>query len=153
MKHKSAIAVFNTPIIQAEAVVTPHKRGSTMRVKIRKLPAGEHGFHIHKAGDLRGKGCAGACAHFHAGRKSVAHGGPPGTRRARHSGDLGNIRHTRKNYRYYLADIKPSMLWGRSLIIHADKDDLGTGPHDDSKTTGHSGARIGCAIFGRGTEC
>jgi Cu-Zn family superoxide dismutase len=41
-------------------------------------------------------------------------------------------------------------LWGRSLIIHADEDDLGLGSHEDSKTTGHSGARIACAIIGRG---
>jgi Cu-Zn family superoxide dismutase len=41
-------------------------------------------------------------------------------------------------------------LWGRSAIVHADEDDLGLGDHEDSGTTGHSGARIGCAIFGRG---
>jgi hypothetical protein len=39
------------------------------------------------------------------------------------------------------------------LIIHADEDDLGRGGHEDSHTTGHSGARIGCAIFGRTSEC
>ena len=33
-----------------------------------------------------------------------------------------------------------------------DEDDLGEGPFEDSKVTGHSGARIGCAIFGR-TAC
>jgi hypothetical protein len=27
---------------------------------------------------------------------------------------------------------------------------LGKGPHSDSKTTGHSGVRMACAIFGRG---
>jgi Cu/Zn superoxide dismutase len=26
---------------------------------------------------------------------------------------------------------------------------LGHGPHEDSKTTGHSGKRIACAIWGR----
>jgi Cu-Zn family superoxide dismutase len=35
------------------------------------------------------------------------------------------------------------------LIVHADEDDLGKGDFPDSKTTGHSGKRIGCAIFGR----
>jgi Cu-Zn family superoxide dismutase len=38
---------------------------------------------------------------------------------------------------------------GRALIIHEDEDDLGLGDFPDSKTTGHSGVRIGCAIFGR----
>jgi Cu-Zn family superoxide dismutase len=40
-------------------------------------------------------------------------------------------------------------LWGRSVIVHADPDDLGKGPFEDSPTTGHSGARIACAVFGR----
>jgi hypothetical protein len=35
------------------------------------------------------------------------------------------------------------------LIVHEDEDDLGQGDFPDSKTTGHSGKRIGCAIFGR----
>jgi Cu/Zn superoxide dismutase len=49
-----------------------------------------------------------------------------------------------------LSDAHPSDLWGRSLIVHADEDDLGKGDFPDSATTGHSGKRIGCAIFGRG---
>jgi Cu-Zn family superoxide dismutase len=48
-----------------------------------------------------------------------------------------------------LAGVRARELWGRSLIVHADEDDLGLGEHDDSKTTGHSGARIACAVFGR----
>jgi hypothetical protein len=42
-------------------------------------------------------------------------------------------------------------LYGRSIIVHEDRDDLGKGPHEDSKTTGHSGKRIACAIIGRGS--
>jgi Cu/Zn superoxide dismutase len=49
--------------------------------------------------------------------------------------------------------VRPEELWGRTLIVHADPDDLGQGEHEDSGTTGHSGARIGCAIFGRGADC
>jgi len=37
---------------------------------------------------------------------------------------------------------------GRSIIIHADKDDLGLGTFEDSKSTGHSGTRIACALIG-----
>jgi Cu/Zn superoxide dismutase len=53
------------------------------------------------------------------------------------------------HYTYFLEGVKPSELWGRAMIVHADEDDLGRGSHEDSKTTGHSGARIGCAVFGR----
>jgi hypothetical protein len=35
------------------------------------------------------------------------------------------------------------------MIVHEDEDDLGKGDFDDSHITGHSGKRIGCAIFGR----
>jgi Cu-Zn family superoxide dismutase len=50
-----------------------------------------------------------------------------------------------------LPDFPPEALWGRTLIVHENEDDLGRGNHPDSGTTGHSGARIGCAIFGRAT--
>ena len=157
----SAVAVFQGPAVKGEAVALPAGRGCKLQVTITDLPAGKHGFHIHTAGDLRGEGCQGACQHFHKGRKA-RHGGPPlhGTglpHRERHTGDLGNIFLGDKGepfeFTYPLPDVKPEELWGRTLIVHADPDDLGLGDHDDSGTTGHSGARIGCAIFGRGADC
>jgi len=139
-----------TPEIVGEAVATKERRGVRLRSTFTSLPPGKHGFHIHTAGDLRGEGCQGACDHFHKGPES-SHGDKPGTRRAygtRHTGDLGNI--IVGTYSYFLANISPEELWGRALIVHADEDDVGLGMHEDSATTGHSGARIGCAIFGRG---
>lgn len=153
-----AVAVYNTATIVGSAEVRPEKSGSRLIAEFSKLPPGKHGFHIHRAGDLRGEGCAGACDHYHVGNP-VNHGGPPShgktRKQKRHSGDLGNIQLKGKKvrYSYYLPDIKPRDLWGRSLIIHADEDDLGRGGHEDSHTTGHSGARIGCAIFGRISKC
>ncbi len=153
----SAIAVFDTSAVKGETVAYPTSDGIKLCAKFTHLPPGYHGFHIHKAGDLRGKGCAGACAHYHKGRP-CKHGGPPGrSRKQRHTGDLGNVRLTRKRrvFRrtYTLKGVRVSDLWGRSLIVHADPDDLGKGSHEDSSTTGHSGKRIACAIFGRGLVC
>jgi Cu-Zn family superoxide dismutase len=153
----SAVAVFQGPAVRGEAVALPAGRGCKLQVKITDLPAGEHGFHIHVAGDLRGEGCQGACQHFHKGREA-RHGGPPGAGDGpRHTGDLGNITLRPKGepfkHTYILSDVRPEELWGRTLIVHADPDDLGEGEHEDSGTTGHSGARIGCAIFGRGAGC
>ncbi len=145
----SAIAVFQTSSIVGEAVATATAGGTELRAAFQKLPRGDHGFHIHSAGDLRGEGCKGACAHWHKGA-AATHGGPPSTRRhKRHTGDLGNVRRGR-SYKYFLRGVRPAELWGRTLVVHADPDDYGLGKHDDSATTGHSGARIGCAIFGRG---
>ena len=50
---------------------------------------------------------------------------------------------------YFLPGLSISELYGRSVIVHADPDDLGKGTAEDSTTTGHSGARIGCALIGR----
>lgn len=150
-----AVAVFDTPTVKGETVVTPVRNGIQVKTVFTQLPPGAHGFHIHEAGDLRGSGCAGACEHFHKGR-SCKHGGPPGKRHERHTGDLGNVRMTRKRIfrrRYTLKGVKLRDMWGRSLIVHADPDDLGKGSHDDSEITGHSGKRIACAIFGRGSPC
>jgi len=52
-----------------------------------------------------------------------------------------------------LTNVKLEDLYGRSAIVHADEDDLGLGEFPDSHTTGHSGSRIACAIFGRAKTC
>ena len=151
-----AVAVYKQSDIEGEVEARAHKRGGTYLIAtFSRLPPGKHGFHIHVAGDLRGEGCAGACAHYHVGSPADHGDCPSGKSHSRHSGDLGNIelKGKKSRYTYHLPDVKPEDLWGRSLIVHADEDDLGLGPHEDSKTTGHSGARIGCAIFGRLAPC
>jgi len=155
----AAVAVFQTRRVKGEAVATRHptrRNCIQIRVKFSALPKGDHGFHIHKAGDLRGDGCKGACDHYHIGDHQD-HGGAPITRKARrnernarHTGDLGNIRGPRFTRTYTVPRVKVADLWGRSLIVHEDVDDLGQGPYADSKITGHSGKRIACAIWGRG---
>lgn len=171
----AAIAVLKTNevdgIVKAYACsgTGSSRSGSTIVVaRFTKLPPGKHGFHIHKAGDLSGEGCKGACEHYHRGAPA-SHGGPPpakkGSRQTRknhshterHTGDLGNIAMPLGgrafSRTYILEDVPVSDLWGRSVIVHADPDDYGRGGHDDSKTTGHSGKRIACAVFGRGADC
>ena len=150
-----AIAVFKSNAVRGDIVCKPIRGGIEITAVFTKLPPGKHGFHIHSAGDLRGEGCAGACSHYHIGSPS-RHGGPPDGHRSqhyRHTGDLGNIEirtgSTTIRKKYVLANVGVEDLWGRSAIVHADEDDLGKGFHEDSQTTGHSGSRIGCAIFGR----
>lgn len=146
-----AVAVFDTPKVKGHLVATPcHSgKGVDLIATFTKLPAGQHGFHIHKAGDLRQKNCMGLCEHYDKGKHR--HGAGPASRsnRQRHTGDLGNISHTSKKKTYCLENVSVNDLWGRSIIVHKDADDLGKGNHEDSSITGHSGARMACAIFGR----
>jgi Cu-Zn family superoxide dismutase len=145
-----AVACFLTRRVKGEVLFSNTPKGVRVHAFFTELPEGEHGFHIHRAGDLRGEGCKGACDHFHSGA-SQHHGGPPGTSGQRHTGDLGNISMAEGPFEksYYLAGIQVEDLYGRSVIVHADPDDYGRGGHDDSHTTGHAGARIACAVIGR----
>jgi len=155
-RYTKAIAVFRDGPVEGEVVIhdLPGNRIS-IQATLSKLPPGKHGFHIHTAGDLRGEGCKGLCAHYHTGPSNTSHGDEPtkGSRRQRHTGDLGNIELPSSGQfqkTYILSNTSVRDLWGRSIIVHADEDDLGLGDFDDSKITGHSGARIACAILGRG---
>lgn len=147
-KAVAAIAVFKQQSVEGEVVIKNVKGGVQINAFFTKLPKGKHGFHIHKAGDLRGEGCKGLCEHYDVGKH--AHGGYHST--IKHTGDLGNIE-LRKGVcrkRYTVKNTSVRELWGRSLIIHADEDDLGKGGFPDSAITGHSGVRMACAVLGRG---
>lgn len=147
-----AVAVYLGPKVLGDVVFRQRKNGVVILATFTRLPPGQHGFHIHKAGDLRGEGCLKACDHWHKGR-ATSHGGPPTSAGPRHTGDLGNIEMPKGaesvKKEYFLRDVVIEELLGRSIIVHEDPDDLGKGPFEDSPTTGHSGKRIACAIIGR----
>ena len=141
---EKAVAVLDTKEVKGEVTFDNEAGGVRVRAKFTEL-SGQHGFHIHKAGDLRGEGCKKACDHYHVGPPQN-HGGPPG-KKERHTGDLGNV--TEGKYVFVLKDCDVNDLFGRSIIVHADEDDYGLGGKEDSLTTGHSGKRIACAVIGR----
>ena len=146
-KHRNtvkAVAVFNTSEVQGEVLIFNSAKGVTIKANFTKLPKGKHGFHIHKAGDLRGEGCKGLCEHYDIGNH--LHGSVRS--KERHTGDLGNVEMKHAKHSYTIKSSVQDLL-GRSFVIHADEDDLGKGHFSDSKITGHSGARIACAIIGR----
>eukprot|EP01090_Pellita_catalonica_P023499 TRINITY_DN973_c0_g1_i1.p1 TRINITY_DN973_c0_g1~~TRINITY_DN973_c0_g1_i1.p1 ORF type:complete len:162 (+),score=30.50 TRINITY_DN973_c0_g1_i1:35-487(+) len=125
---------------------------TTIAVALSGLTAGEHGFHIHQFGDLS-NGCVSAGGHFNPHGKQ--HGGPTDTER--HVGDLGNVKAGDDGkVSVTLTDSQVSLygantVLGRSVVVHAGTDDLGKGGHDDSKTTGHAGGRVGCGVIGIAT--
>jgi len=122
--------------------------------QITGLTEGLHGFHIHEFGDNT-NGCTSAGAHWNP--EGNEHGGPEDCQR--HAGDLGNVRaDCSGSATVALKDTgitlhgKTSIL-GRSVVVHADEDDLGQGcPPEESKKTGNAGARVACGIIGYAME-
>merc|ERR1711911_143674 len=76
------------------------------------------------------------------------------TASVRHVGDLGNI--TATDSGVATVDINDSLIQlsgensiiGRTVVVHADPDDLGKGGVPLSLTTGNAGARVACGVIG-----
>lgn len=125
----------------------------TVSGQITGLAPGSHGFHVHEFGDNT-NGCISAGPHFNPEGKT--HGGPESE--IRHVGDLGNIEAGADGIgKVHVVDRQIQLkgthnIVGRTLVVHADVDDLGVGGHELSKTTGNAGARVGCGVIGICTE-
>lgn len=125
--------------------------------EIKGLSPGKHGFHIHEKADFS-DGCNSAGPHFNPYKKT--HGAPGDEER--HAGDLGNIEPNASGVaKGTIIDSLVKIIGppdfsvvGRSVMVHADEDDLGLGNNDApgpppvngkaSKATGNAGARIAC---------
>lgn len=118
--------------------------GVLITADLKGLTPGLHGIHIHEFGN-----CAcddGVCAGDHFNPYNSKHGGPDLLER--HVGDLGNINADEYGDAYYsyldryiVLNGSYSII-GRSVVIHADEDDLVSQP------IGNSGARIGVGVIG-----
>ena len=148
---KEAICVFQDSNIKGNIIFREYKlkKHTEIIIDISNVPEGLHGFHIHQSGDLR-EGCSSLCAHYNPTNKQ--HGGREDTER--HIGDLGNIT-AKKNgiVKSIFTDKKIKLsgkysIVGRSVVIHADEDDLGKGGNKESLKTGNAGKRIACGVIG-----
>ena len=120
-----------------------------IKYSIKNLSDGEHGFHIHKCGDLT-KQCSSACEHFNPDNND--HGGLHA--KNSHAGDLGNIISKNnlsqgiiKTNKITLTPGKKSIV-GRMIIVHQDRDDNGKGGNAESLITGNAGKRLACGVIG-----
>ena len=117
--------------------------------QITGLEPGNHGFHVHEFGDNT-NGCVSAGAHYNPHGKT--HGAPDDAER--HVGDLGNVVADASGVANIdISDSQvtltgPLSVVGRTVVVHADVDDLGKGGHELSKTTGNAGARLACGVIG-----
>jgi Cu-Zn family superoxide dismutase len=115
-----------------------------IHVHVEGFPGkGKHGFHIHRSGNTE-CGPKSLCDHYNPTHQH--HGGLNEINS--HVGDLGNVTADSEGIvdQFIIAGrvrlSGPYSVYGRSMIIHADKDDLGRGDYSDSLTTGHSGKRV-----------
>ena len=120
---------------------------------ISGLTPGLHGFHIHEKADFS-NGCASAGGHWNPHGKN--HGDVSDAPEC-HAGDLGNI--VADEAGRAAGTVKSDLIHltgdltvvGRSVMVHADPDDLGKGDCSEpgvngktSHTTGNAGARVAC---------
>ncbi len=112
-------------------------------------PNSLHGVHIHQYGDLT-QGCVTAGPHFNPFNK--LHGGPHDVER--HVGNLGNLKTDESGSAYMtwvdslITLYGDNSVVGRSVVVHANEDDLGRGGNEESKKTGNAGARLACGVIG-----
>lgn len=118
--------------------------GVELSPKLRDLPPGDHGFHIHEKpacgqGDKDGKTVAGLAAGSHFDPEQTGkHLGPKGEG---HKGDLPALQVSPEGTAttpVIREKLTMSDLAGRSLMIHADPDNYADKP---------GGARIACGVI------
>ncbi|ABM45758.1 superoxide dismutase [Spodoptera frugiperda multiple nucleopolyhedrovirus] len=149
---KAICILSSDDVVHGQVIFEQQSPNHLLYIKgyVVNLTKGLHGFHVHEFGDTS-NGCTSAGEHFNPFGRN--HGAPNSIER--HVGDLGNIEAKKSNSLTEIDKIDNVMtlfgensIIGRSLVIHADRDDLGVGGHVLSKTTGNSGARIACGIIG-----
>jgi superoxide dismutase, Cu-Zn family len=157
-QHEHAAGAASAEVTKAVAVVhalgdskvkgkvtfTKKNGGVEVLAELSGLAPGEHGFHVHEFGDC--SMADGVCAGGHFNPTGEPHGGPDD--KERHAGDFGNIKAdqsgnaTYKRVDKHITLSGPNSIIGRSVILHADPDDL------KSQPSGNAGARVGCGVIG-----
>lgn len=129
--------------VRGEVTFTPEAGKLRVVAKLSGLTPGEHGFHVHEAGDCSAPDATSAKGHFNpVGKGHGHHGGAE-----RHAGDLPNLVADASGKAQYSVLVDgltvgggDSNIMGRGVIVHADPDDY------KSQPAGNSGKRVACGI-------
>lgn len=130
------------------ATISPAKKGVTVKLNVKRLPAGEHALHFHQAAKCEGPDFKSAGGHFNPENKKHGLQNPEGP----HAGDMLNF--TVRANGTSTASVKDENVTldasganslfangGTALVVHAKADDYKTDP------AGNAGDRIACGVI------
>ena len=126
--------------------VTFTQKGDQVLVvaNVHGLTPGLHGFHVHEKGDCSAPDAMSAGGHFNPSGKP--HGAPDSAEH--HGGDLGNLSADGSGNATLsieagniTLDQSVNSVVGKSVIVHANPDDL------KSQPAGNAGPRVACGII------
>lgn len=132
---------------QVGGTVTFTQKGDKVLVaaNVNGLTPGLHGFHIHEKGDCSAADGMSALGHFNP--SGMTHGAP--NTAPHHAGDLGNLSADTSGNAILSIEVggisldtaAGNSIIGRSVIVHANPDDL------KSQPAGNSGPRVACGVI------
>ena len=132
---------------ETRGTVTFTQEGNSVRVVAAVTglqPNESHGFHVHEVGDCSAPDATSAGDHFNP--HGSPHGGPDDSVENRHIGDLGNLEADDNGSAEYDRTVDgltlsgADSIVGKSVLVHAQEDDL------ESQPTGDAGARLACGV-------
>lgn len=142
----------NTVLIDAQnhrigtAAVVPSKSGGLLVLKLKGVPPGQHGLHLHATGACDPPNFASAGPHYNPANRKHGSRNPEGS----HAGDLPNVLarpdssvDTTLAIPAAVVSAIGSGAAAKALVLHAQPDDLTTDP------SGNSGDRIACGVLQR----
>ena len=136
--------------VVGEVKFEQERNGVDVRVKVRGLTPGFHGFHIHTTGSCVAADFASAGGHYN----------PTGENHGHHAGDMPILQVNPDGtgeVRFTIASFQVGQLFdadGSALIIHAGADNYTNippryapnGPDATTLGTGDSGSRVACGV-------